>query len=63
MWFTLMHSNFTKHILSPAPNPDFVLLLNDFFWLHLAFTVANFIPMFMLRKEFFILALLLCNLG
>ena len=63
MWFTLMQSTSTMHLLSPAPNPDFVLLLNDFFWLHLAFSVVYFIQMLKLRKELCILAILLCNLG
>ena len=58
-----MLSTLGKDILSPAPNPDFVHLLNDFFWLHLAFTVAFFILIFKLRKEIFILVIILSTIS
>jgi hypothetical protein len=61
MCFAYMLSTRGKDILSPAPNPDFVLLVNDFFWLHLAFSVAFFILILKLRKEILIFVVLLSN--
>ena len=63
MCFAYLLSTLGKDILSPAPNPDFVHLLNDFFWLHLAFTVAFFIPIFKIRKEIFISVILVSNIS
>ena len=40
IYFTYKLSGSWKETLTPQPNPDFVNLLNDFFWLHVAFTVA-----------------------
>jgi len=51
--------------LSPAPNPEFVHLLSDFFWLHLAFTVAYFIQLVFAKssKEFLLSLILLSTLS
>lgn len=40
IFFTYMLTGSWKETLSPQPNTDFVNLLNDFFCLHVAFTVA-----------------------
>ena len=50
MWFTFKLANLSKDTLSPAPNPDFVHLLNEFFWLHLASTVFILFHLFKLMK-------------
>ena len=51
--------------MSPAPNPEFVHLLSDFFWLHLAFTVAYFIQLVFAKssKEFLLSLILLSTLS
>jgi hypothetical protein len=51
MWLTWKLTNLSKDTLTPAPNPDFVHLLNNFFWLHLAYTVSYFISKLKLMKE------------
>jgi hypothetical protein len=50
LWLTFKLVNLSEDTLSPAPNPDFVHLLNDFFWLHLASTVAFLFHFFKLMK-------------
>ena len=51
--------------MSPAPNPEFVHLLSDFFWLHLAFTVAYYIQLVFAKssKEFLLSLILLSTLS
>jgi hypothetical protein len=51
--------------LSPVPNPEFVHLLSDFFWLHLAFTVAYYIQLVFAKssKEFLLSLILLSTLS
>ena len=51
--------------MSPVPNPDFVDLLSDFFWLHFAFTVAYFIQLMFSKssKEFLFSLILLSTLS
>ena len=65
MWFTYNLSGSWKDTLSPAPNPEFVHLLSDFFWLHLAFTVAYFIQLVFKKssKEFLLSLVLLSTLS
>jgi hypothetical protein len=65
MWFTYNLSGSWKDTLSPAPNPYFVHLLSDFFWLHLAFTVAYFIQLVFKKssKEFLLSLILLSTLS
>jgi hypothetical protein len=61
MWFTWKLTHLSKDTLTPAPNPDFVNLLIDFFWLHIAFTVSFFISILKLRKEILLSINLLCS--
>jgi hypothetical protein len=65
MWFTYKLSHSWKDTLSPAPNQEFVHLLSDFFWLHLAFTVAYFIQLVFAKssKEFLLSLILLSTLS
>jgi len=65
MWFTYNLSHSWKDKLSPAPNPNFVHLLSDFFWLHFAFTVAYFIQLMFSKssKEFLFSLILLSTLS
>jgi len=63
LWFTIKLANLRKETLSPAPNPDFVHLLNDFFWLHLAYTVAFLFYSFKLMKWIFASVLLVITVG
>ena len=65
MWFTYNLSHSWKDKLSPAPNPNFVDLLSDFFWLHFAFTVAYFIQLMFSKssKEFLFSLILLSTLS
>ena len=65
MWFTYNLSHSWKDTLSPAPNQEFVHLLSDFFWLHLAFTVAYFIQLVFAKssKEFLLSLILLSTLS
>jgi hypothetical protein len=65
MWFTYNLSGSWKDTLYPAPNPDFVHLLSDFFWLHLAFTVAYLIQLVFKKssKEFLLSLILLSTLS
>ena len=50
LWLTFKLVNLSEDTFSPAPNPDFFHLLNDFFWLHLASTVAFLFHIFKLTK-------------
>jgi len=65
MWFTYKLSGSWKDTLSPAPNQEFVHLLSDFFWLHMAFTVACFIQLVFAKssKEFLFSLILLSTLS
>lgn len=65
IWFTYKLSGSWKDTLSPAPNPDFVHLLSDFFYLHIAFTVAYFIYLVFKKSsmECLLTLILLSNLG
>ena len=65
MWFTYNLSRSWKDTLSPPPNPDFVHLLSDFFWLHLAFSVAYFIQLVFKKSsmEYLLTLILLTTLG
>ena len=55
--FTL--TNLRKDDVTPAPNPDFVSLLNEFVWLHLAFSMAYFVPIKLRKKTSFRIILLI----